>query len=112
MKKRSRIDIYADILESLKRHPDGLQVTRLSYGAGLPIDRINLMLETLSRCELIQIHVIGQPLQSNLNQRRYYSITRKGLEFIETYKKIQGLVTILETEPRRPPSRLPMDFPD
>jgi predicted transcriptional regulator len=112
LKKRSRIDIYADILEFLKRHPDGCQVTRLSYGAGLPIDRINLMLETLSSCELIQVHVTGLPLRENLNQRRYYSISRKGLEFLEAYKKIQGLVTILGTEPRRQQSGLPMDFPD
>jgi predicted transcriptional regulator len=112
LKKRSRIDIYADILESLKRHPEGLQVTRLSYGAGLPIDRINLMLDTLSRCELIQTHTLGLPLQANLNQRRYYSITRKGLEFIDAYKKIQGLVTILETKPRRQVGGLPMDILD
>ena len=112
LKKRSRIDIYADILEFLKRHPEGLQVTRLSYGAGLPIDRINLMLETLSRCELIQVHVTGLPLRENLNQRRYYSITRKGLEFIESYKKIQGLMSFLETERRRQPSGLPMDILD
>lgn len=112
MKKRSRIDIYADILEFLKQHPEGLQVTRLSYGAGLPIDRINLMLDTLSRCELIHVHVTGLPLRENLNQRRYYSITRKGLEFIDSYKKIQGLMTFLETERRRQPSGLPMDILD
>ena len=112
MKKRSRIDIYADILEFLKRHPDGLQVTRLSYGAGLPIDRINLMLETLTSCELIQVHVTGLPLGENLNQRRHYSITRKGLEFIEAYKKIQGLITILEKGTRRQPSGVPMDVLD
>jgi hypothetical protein len=47
MKKRSRIDIYAAILGFLKRHSEGCQVTRLSYGAGLPIDRIKLMLDTL-----------------------------------------------------------------
>jgi len=112
LKKRSRIDIYADILESLKDHPEGLQVTRLSYRAGLPIDRIKLMLETLGRCALIQIHVIGLPLQASLSQRKYYSITRKGLEFIDAYKKIQGLVTILETEPRQPRARSSMDFLD
>ena len=112
MKKRSRMDIYNDILEFLKRHPDGCQVTRLSYGAGLPIDRINQMLETLSRCDLVKVHVIGQPLQDNLNQRRYYGITRKGLEFLEAYKKIQGLFVYLETEPRRQPGGVPMDFLD
>ena len=110
MKKRSRLDIYADILEFLKRHSEGCQVTRLSYGAGLPIDRLKLMLETLSRYDLIKIHVVGIPLQSSLNQRRYYGITRKGLEYLEAYKKIQDLVTYLETEPRRPST--PMDFID
>lgn len=110
MKKRSRLDIYADILEYLKRHPDGCQVTRLSYGAGLPIDRLKPMLETLSRYELIKVHVIGVPLQANLNQRRYYGITRNGLEYLEAYKKIQDLITYLDTTPRRPST--PMDFLD
>jgi predicted transcriptional regulator len=106
------MDIYNDILEFLKRHPDGCQVTRLSYGAGLPIDRINQMLETLARCELVMVHVLGQPLQGNLNQRRYYSITRKGLEFLDAYKKIQGLFTYLEAGPRKQPSGAPMDILD
>ena len=106
------MDIYADILTFLKRHSEGCQVTRLSYGAGLPIDRIKLMLDTLIRCDLIKVHVVGEPLQDNLNKRRYYSITRKGLEFLETYKKIQDLVTYLESEPRQQTSGLPMDFID
>jgi len=109
LKKRSRLDIYADILEFLKRHPDGCQVTRLSYGAGLPIDRIKPMLETLDRYELIKVHLLGEPLQANMNQRRYYGITRKGLEYLEAYKKIQDLITYLEVEHRRP-SGSPMDF--
>jgi predicted transcriptional regulator len=110
LKKRSRLDIYADILEYLKRHSDGCLVTRLSYGAGLPIDRLKPMLETLSRYELVTIRVIGLPLQASLNQRRYYGITRKGLEYLDAYKKIQELITYLETEPRRPST--PMDFLD
>jgi len=109
LKKRSRIDIYADILEYLKRQPEGVQVTRLSYGAGLPIDRVKSMLETLLSCELIKIRVVGQPLQGSLTERRYYHIARKGLEFLDAYKKIQELFTFLETTPRRQPSDLPMD---
>lgn len=108
LKKRSRLDIYADILEYLKRHPDGCQVTRLSYGAGLPIDRMKPMLETLNRYELIRTHVIGVPLQGSFNQRQYYGITRKGMEYLEAYKKIQDLITYLDTEPRRPSA--PIDF--
>ena len=111
-KRLDSLDIYNDILEFLKRHPDGCQVTRLSYGAGLPIDRINEMLGILSRCDLVKVHVVGEPLQGNLNQRRYYSITRKGLEYLDAYKKIQGLVTYLETEPRKQPSGVPIDILD
>jgi predicted transcriptional regulator len=72
---------------------------------------MKLMLETLAHFELIQVHLIGEPLQANLNQRRYYGITKKGLDYIEAYKKIQGLITYLETGPRRP-SGAPMDFLD
>jgi len=111
LKKRSRLDIYADILEYMKGHPEGCQVTRLSYGAGLPIDRMNQMLQTLNHFELIKIHLIGEPLQENLTQRRYYGITRKGLEYLEAYKKIQGLITYLDTAPRRP-TGAPMDYLD
>lgn len=32
-------DICADILELLKRRPEGVLVTRISHGAGLPFDR-------------------------------------------------------------------------
>lgn len=113
MKKRSRIDIYADILEFLKRRPEGAQVTRLSYGAGLPIDRIKPMLETLARFELIVASVIGVPLQANLTQRKFYRISRRGLEFLEAYRRIQDLITYLGTEhglQQGQRSSLPMDF--
>jgi predicted transcriptional regulator len=110
VKKRSRIDIYADILDFLKRRPEGAQVTRLSYGAGLPIDRIKPMLETLAGLEMITVNVVGIPLQANLTQRKFYCISRRGLEFLEAYRKIQDLVTYLGTEKRREKSSLPMDF--
>ena len=75
MKKRSRMDIYADILEVIKRRPEGALVTRISYGAGLPIDRIKPILETLSNFGLLSIRTAGES--------RFYHITRRGLEFLE-----------------------------
>ena len=77
-KRLDSLNIYNDILEFLKRHPDGCQVTRLSYGAGLPIDRINEMLGILSRCDLVKVHVVGEPLQGNLSQRRTTASQEKG----------------------------------
>jgi predicted transcriptional regulator len=69
------------------------------------------MLDTLHHHELIMAHVVGVPLQANLNQRRHYGITRKGLEYLEAYQKIQHLITYLGTEAQRP-TDLPMDFVD
>ncbi|MGA3108543.1 MAG: winged helix-turn-helix domain-containing protein [Candidatus Bathyarchaeia archaeon] len=79
MKKRARLDIYRDILEVLKRQPEGVLITRLSYGAGLPIDRVKPMLDGLAHCELVVIRVKGDPLQSSLVQRRLtYLETKTG----------------------------------
>ena len=113
MKKRARLDIYRDILEVLKRQPEGVLITRLSYGAGLPIDRVKPMLDGLAHCELVVIRVKGDPLQSSLVQRRFYYITRKGLEFLEAYRKIQDLLTYLETKTgaiRKDQPSAPIDF--
>jgi len=112
LKKRGRLDIYADILEVLKRQPEGVLITRISYGAGLPIDRIRPMLEALTHCELVSVHVKGPPLQSSFTHRRFFYVTRKGLEFLDAYHRIHNLLTYLEetntTKKEKPTT--PIDF--
>jgi len=87
LKKRSRVDIYADILEVLKRRPEGSLVTRISYGAGLPVDRVKPMLETLANYGLLSIRLAGES--------RFFHVTRRGLEFLDAYRKVQGFMTFL-----------------
>ena len=89
-KKRARVDIYADILEVLKHRPEGALVTRISYGAGLPLDRVKPMLETLANFGLLTIRLS--------DDSRYYHITRRGIEFIEAYRKVQGFMTYLGSD--------------
>ncbi len=84
------MDIYADILEVLKRRPEGSLVTRVSYGAGLPIDRVKPILQTLTNYGLISIR--------NSAESRFYHVTRRGLEFLEAYRKVQGFMTYLGSE--------------
>jgi len=96
LKKRERLDIYADILEVLKRKPEGVLITRISYGAGLPIDRIKPMLDGLTHCDLVTVRARGDPLQASLVQRRFYYVTRRGLEFLDAYRRIQSLLTFLK----------------
>ncbi len=90
LKKRSRMDIYADILEVLKRRPEGALVTRISYGAGLPIDRIKPILETLTNYGLVSVRTSAES--------RFYHMTHRGLEFLEAYQKVQGFMTYLGSE--------------
>jgi len=89
-KKRARVDIYADILEVLKHRPEGALVTRISYGAGLPLDRVKPMLETLANFGLLTVRLS--------DESRYYHITRRGIEFIEAYRKVQGFMTYLGSD--------------
>jgi predicted transcriptional regulator len=113
LKKRERLDIYADILEVLKRQPEGVLITRISYGAGLPLDRIKPMLTALTHCELVAVHAKGYPLQSSFVQRRFYYVTRKGLEFLEAYRRIHSLLTYLEKEAvvgRKEKPTAPIDY--
>lgn len=84
------MDIYADILEVLKRRPEGTLVTRISYGAGLPIDRIKPILETLTNFGLVSIRTSAES--------RLYHMTRRGLEFLEAYRKVQGFMTYLGSD--------------
>jgi predicted transcriptional regulator len=84
------MDIYADILEVLKRRPEGALVTRISYGAGLPLDRVKPMLEMLANFGLLSTHTAGE--------RRFYHISRRGLEFLDAYRKVQGFMTYLGSE--------------
>ena len=111
MKKRERLDIYRDILEVLKRQPAGVLITRLSYGAGLPLDRMKPMLDGLTQCDLVVVRVKGDPLQSNLVQRRFYYVTKKGLDFLDAYRRIRDLLAYLESEDgRKERPSAPIDY--
>jgi len=90
LKKRQRVDIYADILEVLKRRPEGSLVTRVSYGAGLPLDRLKPILETLTNFGLISVRTTAES--------RIYYITHRGLEFLDAYRKVQGFMTYLGSD--------------
>lgn len=76
------MDIYAEILEALKRK--GLtRITRVSYAVGLPVDRTKNYLKDLSSSGLVLIQT---------GEGSGYSITHRGLEFLEAYWKLKGFL--------------------
>src|SRR5436309_16032551 len=82
------MDIYAEILEALKRK--GLtRITRVSYAVGLPVDRTKNFLKDLSSSGLVA-------MQPGVDSG--YSITHRGLEFLDAYWKLQGFLDFIGRE--------------
>jgi predicted transcriptional regulator len=85
MSKRSRVDIYAEILEALKRKGP-TKITRVSYAVGIPVDRAKKSLADLSAFGLTNVQT---------GEETSYSITHRGLEFLEAYWKLDGFLKFL-----------------
>jgi len=83
--KRSRVDIYAEILEALKRKGP-TRITRVSYAVGIPVDRARKSLSDLAAAGLTNIQT---------GEETSYSITHRGLEFLDAYWKMDGFLKFL-----------------
>jgi len=86
--KRSRTDLYAKILEVLIRYPEGGRITRMSYGVGVPVDRLRAMAENLCSFGLVR--------KLTDEDETYYFVTPRGLEFLETYRKMKGFLATFD----------------
>lgn len=89
--KRTKIDIYATILEAVRHFAGGGRITRISYAAGTPIDRLRLMLDDLATFGLLR--------RTDEEEEVTYSITQRGVEFLEAYWKMNAfLIAVKERE--------------
>jgi len=82
--KRSRMELYAEVLEVITHYPEGARITKLSYGVGVPVDRLKLLVEKL--CSF------GLTRRTTDEDETYYGVTPRGLEFLDAYFKIQGFL--------------------
>ena len=82
--KRSKADLYAEVLEVITHYPEGARITKLSYGVGVPVDRLKLIIDRL--CSY------GLATKSEDDQGVYYGITPRGLEFLDTFWKMKGFL--------------------
>jgi predicted transcriptional regulator len=90
--KRSKVDLYATILEVIRRYPEGGRITRISYGVGVPVDRLKVMVEALSANGLVRKMAAEDEDGGEGAEVYYYGVTRRGLEFLETYWKMKGFL--------------------
>ena len=86
-RRRSKYDIYADILEVIVKK--GLcSLTRVSYGANLPVDRAKKILDFLVSHGFVRETIVGG--------HKKYRTTKWGLGYLETYKRMQRFFAALE----------------
>jgi len=86
-RRREATDLYATVLEVVKRYHGAARVTRVSYGAGMPVDRLRSFLDRLLALGLLRSEEVdGRPV---------YDITPRGQEFLDTYWKMRAYVEIL-----------------
>jgi predicted transcriptional regulator len=89
LSRRTTLDLYAEILQVLKAKGGSERVTKLSYGVGMPVDRLKTFLQRLSQAGLIRITGESENL---------YMLTPRGVEFIESYWKVKNFLSTLEEQ--------------
>ncbi len=89
--KRSKVDIYATILEVIRRYPEGGRITRISYGVGVPVDRLKVMVDALAANGLVS-------RLASEDEGVSYGVTPRGLEFLDTYWKMKGFLAVFGEE--------------
>ena len=86
-RRRTKYDIYADSIEVVAKK--GLcSLTRVSYGANMPVDRAKKTLDFLVSHGFIREVTVGD--------RTKFRATKWGLEYLETYKRMQRFFAALE----------------
>jgi predicted transcriptional regulator/KaiC/GvpD/RAD55 family RecA-like ATPase len=86
-KKRSKYDIYAEIMEVVVRKSE-CSLTRISYGANLPLGRLKKTLDLLVSHGFLQEAVADDDI--------IYRATKWGLGFLETYRRMRKFLAALE----------------
>jgi predicted transcriptional regulator len=87
-RRREVTDLYATVLEVVKRYHGAARITRVSYGAGMPVDRVRILVRRLIDAGLLR--------SEDLDGRPVYDITARGQEFLDTYWKMRGYVEVLD----------------
>ncbi len=85
IKKRDRIEIVYDILKNIQDNQNSIKPTPLMRYSNLSTNSFNEYITELIEKEMIK------ELRDKKN-RKYITLTNKGMEFIEKYKQIRGFI--------------------
>lgn len=80
MARRTRYDIYSDVLETIRRKGVSV-ITRISYGANLPVDRAKKAVAFLAERGLVK--------KEDYGGTQGYRLTSRGGEFLQALKTVK-----------------------
>jgi predicted transcriptional regulator len=80
-KKRERLEVIYDILKSVQDERNNIKPTRLLYSSNLSPQMFREYIEELTRKGFIRESI-------DKDERKYFSLTDKGFEFLAQYKTI------------------------
>ncbi|HLY77142.1 MAG TPA: winged helix-turn-helix domain-containing protein [Thermoplasmata archaeon] len=85
--RRSPLDLYAELLEVLRRTASPCRITRLSYAVGMPVDRTHRAVNFL-----VQLGLVGR----TADETPAWRLTRRGYDFLQTYWKLRSFLGPVE----------------
>jgi len=89
--RREATELYATILEVVKRHQASARITRISYGAGMPVDRLKVAVD-----RLVALGLLGRQEDDGVVR---YEVTARGQSFLDTYWKMRGFIELFSAPP-------------
>jgi len=89
LERRTRYEIYADLLWTVMKRKF-CPITRASYGANLPVDRAKKFLHFLASRGFVKEETLDNSIR--------YCITKRGLEYLETFRKMRKMFAALSEE--------------
>ena len=84
-KKRERLEVIHDILRSVMEHKNSIKPTRLLYSSNLSPQMFKEYVEELQAKGFLQLNISDE-------DKRTYSLTTKGFEFLQKYKTILAFI--------------------
>lgn len=84
VKKRERLDVIRDILISIRENRK-IKPTRLLYASNLSPQMFKDYIDELLNKKFIK-------LESDEKEKKWFSLTKKGNDFLEEYKVIENFI--------------------
>ncbi len=89
-RKRERLEVIKDVLESVRANRK-IKPTRLLYASNLSPQMFKEYISELIEKEFIKLE-IDDDKKSAKQEKRFFVLTKKGFEFLQEYKIIEGFV--------------------